>query len=446
MGYNISQLKLQYYPTDARICEFFTYLHFNITHKYEDDLKNYSYYKMNEVYLNAERNQKEYYDMMKTMPQYKFKKDWFKIPEYSTYRFQRDIIENQSTDIKDFKANSNYISDGKRISVCDFFCGEGTWLINSNKYYDTYRNPIKTLGIELEQNRAKVTQENKVNYVYNSAFEDVILPTNSVSLLCFNPPYFNESKDERATKKYLLEILKKEVLIKGESFVDFVIREDDFRDCLELILDHFSIIQDTIFKAPSDEFNKFKQIVFTARFKDYRKPILDTKWLQEGRVSIAQDIINKINNAEEINLMKVSKESITGCRNLSYLDFDKKVKSIELKNNNINKISNKNNLAWRWFKELTDINTDSMDDITLPKEPKKGEIVNLISSGMLNQQVDNHVVSGGTKQVEETIKSIQLDSEGKEREVIEIRKTNVPFFNVLLPNGSIKKLLNKEVQ
>jgi malonyl CoA-acyl carrier protein transacylase len=86
-----------------------------------------------------------------------------------------------------------------------------------------------------------------------------------------------------------------------------------------------------------------------------------------------------------------------------------------------------------------------MGDITLPKEPKKGEIVNLISSGMLNQQVDNHVVSGGTKQVEETIKSIQLDSEGKEREVIEVRRTNIPFFNVLLADGSIKKLLNKEV-
>jgi len=446
MGFiDISKLKLQYYPTDARICEFFAYLHFNITHKYEDDIKNYSYYKTNEVYLNAERNQKEYYDMMKAMPQYKFKKDWFKIPEYSTYRFQKDIIENQLTDIKDFKANSNYISDGKRISVNDYFCGEGTWLVTSSKYYEPYRNPIKTLGIELEQNRAKVTKENKVDYVYNSAFEDVILPKESVSLLCFNPPYFNESKDERATKKYLSEILKKEVLIKGKSFVDFVIREDDFRDCLELLLDHFAIIQDTIFKAPSDEFSKFKQIVFTARFSDYRKPNLDTKWLQEDRISKAQDITNMINNAEEINLMNVSKESLQNCRDLGYLDFDKKVQSIELKNNNECKISNKNNLAWRWFKDLTDINTDSMGDITLPKEPKKGEIVNLISSGMLNQQVDNHVVSGGTKQVEETIKSIQLDSEGKEREVIEVRRTNIPFFNVLLADGSIKKLLNKEV-
>ena len=445
MGYNISQLKLQYYPTDARICEFFTYLHHTISSKDEDAYFAYSYNKASKIYLDSEKIINSYTDMMKQLPQYKFKKDWFKIPSYSTYRFQKDIIENQITDITRFDALSSYRSDGKRISVFDPFCGEGEWLINSNKYFEQYRLPIKTLGIELEQNRAKVSKENKVDYVYNSAFEDVLLPKDSVSILLFNPPYFNESKDERATKKYLSEILKKEVLIKGKSFVDFVIREDDFRDCLDLLLDHFAIIQDTIFKAPSDEFSKFKQIVFTARFCDYRKPNLDTRWLQEDRISKAQDITNMINNAEEINLMKVSKETLTNCRDLCYLDFDKKVKSIELKNNNECKISNKNNLAWRWFKELTDINTDSMGDITLPKEPKKGEIVNLISSGMLNQQVDNHVVSGGTRQIEETIKSIQLDSEGKEREVIEIRRVNHPFFNVLLPTGIIKKLLNKEV-
>ena len=440
---DISKLKLQYYPTDSRICEYFSYLHFPLIHKNELEFQQYGY--MNNDTINKIKQIISDYDtMMKSLPEFKFKKDWYKIPSYSTYKFQKDIIENQLNNQNEFSAQRNSTNEGK-IAINDYFSGEGEWLVNSNKYFNQYQSPIKTLGIELEQERANKMKVNKVNYVYNSAFEDVILPTESVSLLCFNPPYFNESKDERATKKYLQEILNRKTLVEHNSFVDFVIREDDFRDCLDLILDHFSIVEDTIFKAPSDEFSKFKQIVFTARFKTYNKPILDTKWLQEGRISIAQDITNKINDTKEINLIDVSKETLTNCRDLCYIKFDEKVKSIELKNNNLNKISNKHNTSWNWFKELTSINTESMCDITLPKEPKKGEIVNLISSGFLNQQIDNHVVSGGTKQIEETIKSIQLDSEGKERETIEIRKTNQPFFNVLLPTGEIKKLLNKEV-
>lgn len=443
MGYNISQLKLQYYPTDSRICEYFTYLHFPLIHKNELEFQQYSY--MNNDAINKTKQIINDYDtMMKSLPEFKFKKDWYKIPSYTTYTFQKNIIENQLNNQNDFSAQGKYMSEEK-IAINDYFGGQGEWLINSCKYFNQYQLPIRTLGIELEQERANKMKANKVNYVYNSAFEDVILPTESVSILCFNPPYFNESKDERATRKYLQEIINRKTLVEHNSFVDFVIREDDFRDCLDLILDHFSIIQDTIFKAPSDEFSKFKQIVFTARFNSYHKPTLDTKWLQEGRISVAQSITNKINDAKEINLMDISKETLEGCRDLCYIKFDEKVKSIQLKNNNLNKISNKNNTAWNWFKELTNINTESMCDITLPKEPKKGEIVNLISSGFLNQQIDNHVVSGGTKQVEETIKSIQLDSEGKERETIEIRRTNVPFFNVLLPTGEIKKLLNKEV-
>lgn len=440
---DMSKLKLQYYPTDARICEYFSFLHFPLIHRNELEFQNYGH--MNNDTINKIKQIITDYDtMMKSLPNYKFKKDWFKIPSYSTYKFQKDIIESQLNNQSEFSSQGKYMSEEK-IAINDYFSGEGEWLVSANKYFNQYQLPIKTLGIELEQERANQMKVNKVNYVYNSAFEDVILPTDSVSLLCFNPPYFNESKDERATKKYLLEILSRKTLVEHSSFVDFVIREDDFRDCLDILLDHFSIIQDTIFKAPSDEFSKFKQIVFTARFNNYYKPNLDTRWLQEDRTNKAQDITNKINDAKEINLMEVSKETLTNCRDLSYIKFDEKVKSIQLKNNNLNKISNKHNTTWNWFKELTNINTESMSDITLPKEPKKGEIVNLISSGFLNQQIDNHVVSGGTKQVEETIKSIQLDSEGKEREVIEVRKTNVPFFNVLLGNGSIKKLLNKEV-
>jgi len=52
-------------------------------------------------------------------------------------------------------------------------------------------------------------------------------------------------------------------------------------------------------------------------------------------------------------------------------------------------------------------------------------------------------VAGGTEQVQETITSIKIGDDGKEYEQIEVRKINKPYLNVLLPNGRIKKLLNK---
>lgn len=437
MGYNIAQLKLQYYPTDPRICNYFTYLHFPLTHEFEREYIDYGYMK-NEI----ENKMEEYYDYMKTLPEYKFKKDWYKIPSYSTYYFQKDVIENQ-INMNKFKVRPSYKSD-TQISVNDYFCGEGEWLINHSKYLPSQYS-ILTLGIELEEQRADTSKSNGVDYVYNSAYEDVLLPPNSVSILCFNPPYFNESSTERATKRYLQQIVDNKTLIECRSFVDFVIREDDFIDCLDLLLDHFSITDETIAKAPSDEFSKYKQIVFTAKFKKYYKSPLDTKYLINDRQNQKQKYIGILKNVQEINVCNVLPDTLSTCRDLTYIKFNKMMESVKLLNNNKNKISNKRDLAWNWFKELTETKLENNTKLIMPKEPKQGEIINIISSGFINSQIDNHVISGGTKQIEETIKSIHIDDNGKEHEQIEVRKINKPFLNVLLPDGSIKKLLNKEV-
>lgn len=446
MGYgNISQLKAEFYPTDKRICNMFSYLHFPIVH--EDE-------KIAKLWIDGDRikkakvNIEEYENHMKTNV-YKFKKDWYKIPDYSTYKFQKDIIENNEKDMDKFliddnkmKALCNIDTYEKSISQVDFFAGKGDWLVNSNKYEENeFYSKIRTLGVELVKERADELKKNKVNYFYNCAYEDFSISEESISLLLFNPPYLTIN-GERLTKLYLQDIINKKYLVRG-AFVDFVIREDDFKDCLELLLDHFSIIEDTMFKAPLDEYNKFKQVIFTARYKSHNKPILDTRFLIEGRQEIKENLLQKIGNLEEINLMKISNETIEKCRELISLNFDEIMKSLQLKNNSKNKISENNDMAWNWFKDLTQINTNTVGNLTIPKKLKQGEIINIISSGILNRKIDNHVVVGGTQQVTETTTSIKIDGEGKEHEQMEIKKVNVPYFNVLLPTGQIKKLLNK---
>lgn len=446
MGYNISQLKAQYYKTDKRICNYFTYLHFLIIHQDEINSKGW----MNSDIVNqAKQNIEEYMNNMKTSV-YKFKKDWYKIPPYTTYKFQEDIIKNNENNIDKFNIDTkkmvvlnNLNTYEKVISVCDFYAGKGEWLVNFKKYYNENFYPkIKTLGVELVEERAKCLKENKVDYSYNCAYEDFSISEQSINLLLFNPPY-DSVNGERLTKKYLQDIIDKKYLINGNSMIDFVIRIDDFRDCLELLLDHFSIIEETMFKAPSDEYDKFKQVVFTARYKNHIKPNYDSRFLINGRQEKKESLIKKLDNLEEIDLMKIPNETIENCREISAICFDKIMESLKLKNNNSKKISEKNNQVWNWFKDLTKINTDTIGNIVLPKEAKDGEIVNIIASGVLNQQIDNHVVSGGTEQVTEEIKSIRIREDGREYEQIEIRKINKPYLNILLPDGNIKKLLNK---
>ena len=455
MGHMQSVLKAQYYPTDRRICNYFAILHLPIEHKNKDLYRGYKNFNSScEEVKNAIKEVEEYEEYMKTNV-YKFKKDWHKIPSYSIYKFQKDIIEGNKNTNDEYEYDPYFIKtlwgedykSGKVLSIADLFAGKGEWLTTygsySKKYYDSL---ISTLGVELVKERSDCLKNNGVDYIFNSAYEDMDFGSKGLfSLFLFNPPY-STINGERTTKYYLKDIIEKEILIECNSFVDFVIREDDFIDCLDLLLDHFSIVEETLFKAPSDEYGKYKQVVFTARYKRKSKPMLDTRFLVEDRQELKKSLIEKINNLEEIDITKIPKDKLGICRTLTPLHFDKQMESLKMKSNNAKKISIKNDMTWRWFEELTKIDTETIGNLILPKPPKDGEIINIISSGLLNEQVDNHVVVGGIEQKTETFKAMVTDSNGKGSERIEVRKINKPFFNVLLPNGDIKKLMNKSIE
>lgn len=443
MSHNITSLKLQYYPTDTRICDFFTFLHFEIINKDEENQR--KLWTNTPVVIESNQKIKDYEKKMIS----KGEKGY---PDYGTYIFQKDVIENGinhnefSIDHKSSRYNttSSYNLVDMRISIFDVFAGEGEWLINYKKYTTHPLSSVKTFGIELSPERASKLKDNKINYVFESAYEDVEIPEESCSLLLFNPPYGNETAKERLTRNYLKDIVNRKILVEQNSFVDFVIREDDFKDCLDILLEHFHIYEDTLFLAPQDEYNKFKQIVFVAKYKKHKPYTMNTKRDIAEKLKKKEEFLNMIPSLSEINVTKVSRYTKSLIKYLTTTRIVEKMQNLNLKNSNLEKISAKKDAAWKWFEGLTNNEDNMKTKITVPKELKKGELVNIMSSGFLNGQIENHIISGGTQQVLEESRTLKQNSKGDLVEQLEVRKINKSFLNVLLPDGSIKSLLNEE--
>ena len=445
MSHNITSLKLQYYPTDSRICDFFTFLHFEIQNV--DLVNKNNYWKgTDEIKLSMEK--------IKNYEEEMISQGLEDYPRYDTYMFQKDVIENR-TNYQDFpiqhtsyrynpSARSNQVGNYK-ISIFDLFAGEGEWLVNYQKFATGRIPHIKTFGIELSPERAETMKNKNIDFVVESAYEDVEVPKESCSLLLFNPPYGNESSKERLTKNYLMDIVNREILIPNYSFVDFVIRVEDFKDCLDILLNHFSIYEDTMYLAPQDEYNKFKQLVFTAQYKSHKSLLSKSKWQISQTLEDKKNIMEKTSNLLEINVTKISLHTVNVCRSLHTNRFIDKMSNLSLKNRNKEKVSVNGDAAWKWFEGLTTKEDTMSSNLIVPKELKKGELVNIMSSGFLNGQIENHVISGGTKQVIEEKSSLKQTNSGNFVEQIESRKVNKSFLNILLPDGTIKSLMNEEV-
>ena len=68
--------------------------------------------------------------------------------------------------------------------VCDLFCGEGEWLSLFGLW-----NDVITIGNEIEQTRYEKSKERNIDILFNNAYEEIILPKNTIDVMLFNPPY-----------------------------------------------------------------------------------------------------------------------------------------------------------------------------------------------------------------------------------------------------------------
>jgi len=116
--------------------------------------------------------------------------------------------------------------------------------------------------------------------------------------------------------------------------------------------------------------------------------------------------------------------------------------------NQSKKYLSKNDNVLKWIKDLTMLKEDNQQKLTLPKEPKVGELSLIISSGYINGNLDlngkaNHVVIGGVKpMIKQETKQLTDDKGEKYTETKTIKYTE-PYLNLLINNNG--KLQIKEL-
>jgi hypothetical protein len=341
--------------------------------------------------------------------------------------------------VKEYMQFNGLDDNSNDYVICDYFAGEGDWqelfkTFPQSFYIDKLR--IKLIANEIEENRYnKMKDKGIIDEVYLGAFEELQIPKRSASLVLFNPPY-NDDNGQRNCKRYLQMILDRELIYKNDNTYDrktgdmiMVIREDDFIDCLDIIVRNFDIMQ--CYQVNNDEYSKWKQWVVYAKLR-----FLPLDESSPYQVISIQEITNKfmdiINKHDTFNL------SMCGWHKLSIPAINyKEMKEnfVYVKNNK--KYISKNDNVWKWIKDVSSLKDSSLEKLIIPKKLKQGEVANIISSGYINGELSlpdgtaKHVVVGGTKNLIKTERSIEKDDNGGKIEITKQVKYTEPYINIL---------------
>jgi len=338
------------------------------------------------------------------------------------------------------------------IVVADLFAGNGDFLdvIKSFIPKKNNSNDFLLIANELEEHRFNCIKENKnIDDCYNSSFEELRLPKNSISLMLYNCPY-GSTNGVRNVKHYLSMILDKQILYNPSTskdyksgYIAFVIRKDDFLDSLDILSKNFDILKNSIYKTNPEEYAKFKQYIFIAHLK--RHPYDLSNALQ------AMDFQKQYNEVKEIILSEpefnLRQYNTYQSMNYPYIDYETAKENNKYTEAPETHIS-KNDSIWKWVKGITELKDLGEEKLVVPKPLKLGEISNLLASGMINGEISidgigRHVAIGGTKSIEKKEISKYKDENGENVTETKIIKMSLPYLNILCSyNG---KLIIKEL-
>lgn len=369
------------------------------------------------------------------------------------------FLENERYDIiKELFTIQLGYSSKETVTVCDPFAGEGKWLetFKSGFGEEQIASKIQLIGNELEYNRYNTMKNNQiVDETYNSAYEQFNeLPKGSVSVILYNPPY-NDTNGVRNVKHYLQMIIDDKLLFnskgsgtRNNGLIVMIIRKDDMLDSLPLIVEHFDVNKEAIYKVNEDEYKKYKQYVVYASLKTEPLDINNTNDALKLQQEV-EDITHVVNSDPEFSVEMYDKISMYDIPKVPYEEMKKNYEIIEQQNYEKSNLENDN---WKWIKDITEVKGFENEKKIKPTPLKTGEVANLIAAGMINGEMSingqgNHIVAGGIKN--EIREEIVKEEDNKGNEKVYKKKTmySEPYLNILISeNGKakIKELSNNQ--
>jgi hypothetical protein len=210
--------------------------------------------------------------------------------------------------------------------------------------------------------------------------------------------------------------MNREILDKRARVI-MVIREDDFLDISDILLEKFRIV--TKYRVNSDEFSKWKQLVVYLEYEPGKR--YDPFQLNKQREDLSVEVAAGIEFNPRTYKRLYFYEGLDFAEGMTRME---KVKQRKGSHSNYDKI-------WDWA--IADKSAEiGSSEVVMPKSPKLGECVTLMSSGLINGEIDyngqTHIVAGGVKNIV--------------RKVTETRFSR-PFLNVLYIAD--KKIVIKEL-
>lgn len=312
------------------------------------------------------------------------------------------------------------IGKNKHTVVCDLFCGESEWLSLFNLYGD-----MITIGNEIETNRYNKSKKRNIDILFNKAYEEIILPKNSIDIMLFNPPY-GQSNGVRNSYYYLKDILEKEYVKEG-GYIVCVLRKQDMEDCLDLILSYCTI--HLMYKVNEKEYEKYQQFAAIIKIENrnlgetYRLSRLSEKFRY---LSVLKEEYG-FQNTTVMNSLRFFVPTIETKR----MDFKEFIlNNIIYRDKKVN--SNLNDILWKNIKKETSAPSIEIQKIVMPKMPKYNELSNIIAAGYINSDFDEqdivpHVAVGGVRQI---VDNVSVYDDIKQKKDIVYKKA-VPYLKVL---------------
>ena len=333
---------------------------------------------------------------------------------------------------REFEYNFGY----GNITILDPFCGEGEWLETFKKFSSKPDN-ITTVGIEVEKNRFDKV---KADYKFHSSFEDSELPKESVNVCIFNCPYGSSDSDNgqiRNVRHYLQMLLDKEYLTKDCAMI-MVISGKDFENILDILDAQFNV--ELFYKVEPEEFEKWGQYVIYCKRSEYIRS--SPASLKELR----QEISNKLSNGVEFDAqMYQDLKYFVGGTDEFGPQYDRMVKGQKVKDN-----YSKHDKLWDWV-QSSNASLSEDFELVLPDTPDAGRISTLLSTGLVNGQIDvtidgvdaSHIVSGGVRSIERIEQEKEQLADGKTATKTTVTRFSRPYLNILVKQDG--KLAIKEI-